>query len=215
MHAQKLPDATGEQTLPAYPVNSTDANPMCERQTRFTKALNVLKKAVPVAVLPVLVAGAFSATIPAVPAYASATTLTLTAYPQNSTGVPMVAEALTNHVLRGTPDAINIFVNGAVGTGVQVAPVRDRPGRAPRPDCFSDRRRRPTWDRAVHVQCHCFSDNDRCSGPSHHHLPRDHLHIVHGVAVFGHARTRAWSGMPLRLPGRATKGISWAAPTSV
>ena len=114
MHAQKLPDATGEQTLPAYPVNSTDANPMCERQTRFTKALNVLKKAVPVAVLPVLVAGAFSATIPAVPAYASATTLTLTAYPQNSTGVPMVAEALTNHVLRGTPDAINIFVNGAL-----------------------------------------------------------------------------------------------------
>jgi hypothetical protein len=114
MHAQKLHEATGARSLSDYPVNSTDANPLYERQTRFTKALDVLKKSVLAAVLPVLVAGAFSVAIPAVPAYASATALTLTTYPQNSTGVPMVANAVTNHVLRGTPDAVNMFVNGAL-----------------------------------------------------------------------------------------------------
>jgi hypothetical protein len=114
MHAHKLHEATGAPGLLDYPVNSTATNPMNERQTRFTRALNVLKKPVRAAVLPVLVAGAFTAAIPAVPAYASAPTLTLTAYPQNSTGVPMVANAVTNHVLRGTPDAVNMFVNGAL-----------------------------------------------------------------------------------------------------
>jgi hypothetical protein len=114
MHAQKSHEATGVASLLDYPVNSTVANPMNERRTRLTRALNVLKKPVRAGVLPVLVAGAFTAAIPAVPAYASATTLTLTAYPQNSTGVPMVANAVTNHVLRGTPDVVNMFVNGAL-----------------------------------------------------------------------------------------------------
>ncbi len=39
--------------------------------------------------------------------------------------------------------------------------------------------------------------------------------ITPGIAVFGHARTRAWSGVLIRSPGRAMTGISWAAPMSV
>jgi hypothetical protein len=112
MQTQELDEPTGPQSLLDRPVDSEGAGPFFERITRFTRTLNVVKKAVPAALLAVLVAGAFSAVVPAVPAYASPTTLTLTAWPQNSTGVPMVVEAITNHVQRGTPDVINMFVNG-------------------------------------------------------------------------------------------------------
>jgi hypothetical protein len=107
MQTQELHEPAGLQSLLDRPVDSEGAGPVFGRITRFTRTLNVVKKAVPAALLAVLVAGAFSAIVPAVPAYASPTTLTLTAYPQNSTGVPMVVEAITNHVLRGTPDVIN------------------------------------------------------------------------------------------------------------
>jgi hypothetical protein len=114
MQTQELHEPTGPQSLLNRPVDSEGTRPVFERITRFTRTLNVVKKAVPATLLAVLVAGAFSAVVPAVPAYASPTTLSLTTYPQNSTGVPMVAEAITNRVLRGTPDAINIFVNGTL-----------------------------------------------------------------------------------------------------
>jgi hypothetical protein len=114
MHTQELHEPTGPQSLPGRPVDTEGAYTVFQRLTRFIKRLNVLKNSVPAVLLTVLVAGAFSAAVPAVPAYASATTLTITTYPQNSTGVPMVAAALTNHVLRGTPDAINMFVNGTL-----------------------------------------------------------------------------------------------------
>jgi len=114
MYAPKLHNPTGEQSLLNPPANTVDAYPAGERRRHFTGTLNSVKKAVPAALLALLVAGAFTAAVPAVPAYASPTTLTISTYPQNSTGVPMVAAALTNHVLKGTPDAINMFVNGAL-----------------------------------------------------------------------------------------------------
>jgi hypothetical protein len=112
MQTQELHEPTGPQSLLDRSVDSDGAGPVFERITRFTRTLNILRKGVPAALLAVLVTGAFSAVVPAVPAYASPTTLKLTAYAQNSTGVPMVAEAVTNHVLKRTSDAINMFVNG-------------------------------------------------------------------------------------------------------
>jgi hypothetical protein len=114
MHAQEILEPAAPQNLLDRPADGADAEPIYERLTRLARVRNTLKKAVPAALLSVLVAGALSAAVPAIPAYASPVTLTLTAYPENSTGVPMVAAALTNHVLRGTPDALNMFVNGTL-----------------------------------------------------------------------------------------------------
>jgi len=115
MQKKEILEPRGLQDLLDRPVNSeTDAHSVGVRPARFTQTISALKKVVPAALLSVLVAGAISATIPALPAYASPTTLTLTTYPENSTGVPMIAAAVTNHVLRGTSDAINMFVNGTL-----------------------------------------------------------------------------------------------------
>jgi hypothetical protein len=112
MTTQELGLPAGQQNVLYGPVDSESAYLVSGRLARFTQRLNVLKKVVPVALLTVMVASGFSAAVTAAPAYASGTSLTITAWPQNSTGVPMVVEAITNHVQRGTPDVINMFVNG-------------------------------------------------------------------------------------------------------
>ena len=112
MTTQELGLPAGQQSVLTGPVDSDGAYLVSGRFARFTQRLNVLRKVVPVALLTVMVASGFNAAVTAAPAYASGTSLTITAWPQNSTGLPMVVEAITNHVLRGTPDVINMFVNG-------------------------------------------------------------------------------------------------------
>jgi hypothetical protein len=63
-------------------------------------AAKLLLAAFAVIASPVILAG---------PAFAQPATLTLSAFPQNSTGVPMTVEAVTNKVLTGTHLDINIF----------------------------------------------------------------------------------------------------------
>jgi hypothetical protein len=102
----------GRQNVLNGPIDSESANLACGRLARFACRLNALKKVFPVALLTVLAATGLNTAVTAAPSYASGASLTFNAYPQNSTGVPMVVEAITNHVLRGTPDVINMFVNG-------------------------------------------------------------------------------------------------------
>jgi hypothetical protein len=114
MEIKEILDPTGQQNLLDGPGDSECAYPVSGRPARFTRTVGALKKVFPAALLSVLVAGALTAAVPAVPAYAAPTTLAITAYPENSTGVPMVAAAVTNHVLRGTSNAINMFLNGTL-----------------------------------------------------------------------------------------------------
>ena len=112
MTTQELGLPAGRQDVVDRPVDAESAYLVCGRLTRLTRRLSALKRVVPVALLTVLAATGLNAAVTAAPAYASGPTLTFTAWPQNSTGVPMVVEAITNHVQRGTPDVINMFVNG-------------------------------------------------------------------------------------------------------
>jgi hypothetical protein len=112
MTTQELGLSAGRQNVLNGPVDAESAYPVSGRLARFTQRLNALKKVVPVALLTVLAATGLNAAVTTAPAYASGASLTITAWAQNSTGVPMVVEAMTNHVQRGTPDVINMFVNG-------------------------------------------------------------------------------------------------------
>ncbi len=187
MQTQELDEPTGPQSLLDRPVDSEGAYPVFERITRFTRTLNVLKKARPGCPVDGNGRKRFQCRSAGSSRICLGDHAHITAWPQNSTGVPMVVEAITNHVLRGTPDVINMFVNG---TRVLECKSRECTDRARRPrhhrPCHGGRR--PSWDGAVHIQCHCFSRKGGCRNPSAHHLSRDHLHLARsagGLRVLG------------------------------